>query len=788
MKFVDYFKDIMLRKKDNYVVVSDGGMGKTTSLIEIYRMVLAEKLYCEGQRVIPIYVPLSQCGHSGDHSVMEYIVLNYTYHENDGGDSLKLQIKQFEELIFDRENSGYCYLLLLDAINENYFGNNLLNEIYEISGKENVFTILTGRYRISQLSSWKTVHLCTLSDEVVNRVAGNNPLDESERSLLKNPFYLSKYAAMAEDRQALAGIRINEYSLLSSYYSWILQKQKKANSSLVFDGNETYSEQAFDVCESLLPFLAFEACRDNSMFIEIDAARGEEAMSVFRHSDASHREQLADRVSRQIIESLLERYCVPTGLLTNESGRYKFSHEIYRDYLCSKYICEIIKSGKPLSGPNFRCSADVMKMTANGTIQKPRFADREGKVLVTFDEVCTLFFPDRDNTENGFFNYCFLLYNLIESYRNGSREKKEFCLNMSGISRNMYAGVRALLSTKDKLSEEEVKLAEVIRIHAEILRRSAEYDEAISAIGFLGEISVRFPEKIANEYSTHARHVRVKCGLYAAFDEAKSAGGEVSETACRTYLQKLSELKYLCDEGYTPSRNLFAMMLAYPDGVSKRYVAKYCGDAPMEERRRTAFEINYGSMIKEFIKENNASSYYYPMQQCLTALLHGDISCMCDPGLLRFLGLKELISGGEMIFRQYTEGMEDTTSAVIDMLLDHLMKIKNADILHCLRAKSLVRRGKLDSDVLYTSLDKSSNIPLSMFMRSLITKDNDVAIINTIKKKLTESAGSRSLDSFDAIYVKEDLEAMWDLFKNEEYSEEYRAAVNEMLDLDLKES
>ena len=75
-----------------------------------------------------------------------------------------------------------------------------------------------------------------------------------------------------------------------------------------------------------------------------------------------------------------------------------------------------------------------------------------------------------------------------------------------------------------------------------------------------------------------------------------------------------------------------------------------------------------------------------------------------------------------------------------------------------------------------------------MFMRSLITKDNDVAIINTIKKKLTESAGSRSLDSFDAIYVKEDLEAMWDLFKNEEYSEEYRAAVNEMLDLDLKES
>ena len=53
MDFPTYALAALAKGKRNIKLVSDGGFGKTTAFLEIYRRLLASPAFCENKRLIP---------------------------------------------------------------------------------------------------------------------------------------------------------------------------------------------------------------------------------------------------------------------------------------------------------------------------------------------------------------------------------------------------------------------------------------------------------------------------------------------------------------------------------------------------------------------------------------------------------------------------------------------------------------------------------------------------------------------------------------------------------------
>ena len=784
MNLREFLNQALMEQAKNWLLISEGGSGKTTSLLESFRYFHSNPQFCCGKRIIPIYVPLAECRSHDDYTIREYIILHYGAADCLPCDSIKSFWKRYETNIFDKQDTAFFYLLMLDAINENYFGENLTEEIRTLSKLCNVRVILTSRTLLAPFKDWMKIKLEALSDSVVESEVESTRLGESILKLLKTPFYLSKYHKLK-----MAGVddgflqHMNAYSLLATYYRWMVDKQISANRTLATDTAVPFAKQETAVCETLLPLLCFAASSHQKMFLDWNDLKIRNEVSK-RLKKGKNSEVLVRLISEYGMEHLIDSFIVPLGPITAVDGRYKITHEIYRDFLCAKYMAEHIQNAESISNSNFRCSEDVLNMIANACMGKACFADKNGLVMTTSKEMLQVFFPidTPEGVQHGFFNYCFIVYNLLESFRNGSNEKEVFCQQFLDISRAFFTKLKICLGAK-RLEVKKNHL-EIIRIHAEILRRIALYDEAVDVSEYL--IQCIRDTALEIDYLMETRHIKIKCSIYAAFDQAKRKTAD--DQIANSYTKALYELRDLTEEGYPPSANLYAMLLAYPDAISERFVSIYCEKANVRQRRKTAFETNLKSMVAEYKKSTDAVQYHYPMLQCITALLHEDVSCYNKQEDIELFDTEDLISGDILRFGDFCTEKREISLLLAQKLLCYLMQKKNAQILYCLYAKMLLLQGITDKSELLPYLEKSKDQPLSIFMNSLLGKDNDASVIDDISNALEKRAQNRTPDSFDAIYIQEDMKAMWDMFlcNGAEYSKPYCEAVSRLLSLNLR--
>mgnify|MGYP003318423968 CR=1 FL=1 len=158
MDFPTYALDTLAKGKCNIKLVSDGGFGKTTAFLEIYRRLVASPVYCDGKRLIPIYVPLSLCDTNTKNSILRYTIYNYTPFETSEATDTEAYISNFVNLLLDGEKSNSVYLFLLDAINENHFGQTLVGEINRLGAYKNT-AVITADMTSAVLKTLNPYHL-----------------------------------------------------------------------------------------------------------------------------------------------------------------------------------------------------------------------------------------------------------------------------------------------------------------------------------------------------------------------------------------------------------------------------------------------------------------------------------------------------------------------------------------------------------------------------------------------------------------------------------------------------
>ncbi len=185
---------------ENMIVTGSGGMGKTVSLLEVWRIFL--RLDTDNNTVgipekqIPVYIALHEYNnYKGKEFILDHIIENYPVNTV-GRDSLSQAFKQ--------DNSEPEFVLLLDGYNEiSTDKKELLEELGKISETwGNVRLLFTGREDNISANLAKTkfgvYELIPLGPKVIEEYLQScniDPLNDSRLSaLLSNPMMLTIYA------------------------------------------------------------------------------------------------------------------------------------------------------------------------------------------------------------------------------------------------------------------------------------------------------------------------------------------------------------------------------------------------------------------------------------------------------------------------------------------------------------------------------------------------------------------------------------------------------------------
>lgn len=171
--------------EENISLIGEGGTGKTTSLLKIWRELLnSEKI--EQYKTVPIYVPLNDANTCKDDKFIAYFCsLHYNFNIN----TITLP-------------NGYKMLLLLDGFNEiTISGNNVAAEVRDIiSRKSTTFTriIITSRYDFTDVYSIEGVNkyfIQPLDKDIIDEYLGDLRSSSSNLpyQLLSTPMMLTLY-------------------------------------------------------------------------------------------------------------------------------------------------------------------------------------------------------------------------------------------------------------------------------------------------------------------------------------------------------------------------------------------------------------------------------------------------------------------------------------------------------------------------------------------------------------------------------------------------------------------
>ena len=127
----EFVSDKFYTEPDNFILVGDGGSGKTTALLKAWKELLTDE-NLEQQKMVPIYIPLNEVNSSnGENFIADYCQQNYSFEPNK---IIHLQ-------------SDYRLLFLMDGFNEitiNAAG--IIKEIRKLYTSERFKVVFTSRY------------------------------------------------------------------------------------------------------------------------------------------------------------------------------------------------------------------------------------------------------------------------------------------------------------------------------------------------------------------------------------------------------------------------------------------------------------------------------------------------------------------------------------------------------------------------------------------------------------------------------------------------------------------
>ena len=345
----------------NILLVGEGGMGKTFSLVQIWKHYLSKK---EENSPIPIYVSLNRYNDipDGDRDafITNYILENYLQKRFFSSEEQK---KLWDVLMNDTKKSGKedpSIILLLDGFNEITVNQKNIRKDMDdwwFSKARNVQIIISSRYDMRFDYRWLNlmrIQLQPLTEAAISqylvRVKILTPREDELLELLSNPMMLSLYASTNEV--------INKYK---SYSKFTFKSEFSTQGELIWNFFESQLAKYFEtikydetnfmyysfLIKHVIPFIGFNMEKDglysihedklvdivNSACIDLYSENFEMTFPMYREHIA--RFDLGEKQFPYIgvrFKAIVEILCNKLQIIIEENHSYRFLHQNFRDF------------------------------------------------------------------------------------------------------------------------------------------------------------------------------------------------------------------------------------------------------------------------------------------------------------------------------------------------------------------------------------------------------------------------------------------------------------------------
>ncbi len=335
--------------KTNFLIIGDGGSGKTVALRSIFRNFIDNEIPA-------LYIPLNKIQFSEKVTIQSYLEdeMQLTWH------SLKIYGK--------RDSSNSPLRLLFDGLNEIPGDRRaVLNQIKEIMRWDNVQIIISSRSDFSNNLTrdimFKTIYLQPLEENTVKAFLEKKSmpanLNKKMTSLLRNPLMLMLYINTDMSMYEPLSKYSNYYKInISSSPSSEEQIMWNFLQSQLYRVDESFSSQfvcdAFVIIEFLLPLLANHMIINGKSNIDenelddfLDSLTSRDDYKYYnnrlrkieRTLDIEEYKYKGNNLNRVLFNKLSLMVEAETGE-EDDSKRYEFFHQSFRDFFAAMFVAK----------------------------------------------------------------------------------------------------------------------------------------------------------------------------------------------------------------------------------------------------------------------------------------------------------------------------------------------------------------------------------------------------------------------------------------------------------------
>lgn len=713
---------------------SEGGSGKTTLMEHATCEILDKKQRKNSKEIVPIYIPLK----FAKEGIYAYIREKYLPNVDS-----QTNVTDLGSLLSNLEkNDDYLFVFLLDALNEsNYDG--LLDELslifnYAESSKNRSFVVIYSirssngsivtsvKSGLKNSNYLKTFECKSISNESVEYILTEKLPNNSE--------ILKQFRYDAHTNEVLA-----RPFYLSNFLKFVANAEQTHEMDECHNPEKTYEIDEFHIIDNLV-----EGMLNKITNIE----KSKEAKEVFdEFVERCFEYRLCNKLSGIELSEREEKILVGNlALLVLEKSKYyTFRHENYLDYGFVKTIVNRIRCGQRAFEKPSKIKAEPLKMLSYALFDADFYQVHDWNLIET-----KLNLKNSSNSQIAFENLTLVLYAFLEGLDNGSAAKIQFCKSFVENANNIVDWLKIKMGNNQIVPSKTI--GELLRIIVEIYRRASEFELALDtndlSTRILGECKPSENEK---------RHNRAKILLYQGYEEIVRSYYCGVDMYCQDddldlfdsskYEEGKDELwKLATQKNFTQSRNLYAMLTGAPI-------------PPIDGSRNSkkAFDYNWQTVKNEY---GNSNEYYYPLSQCYSSLIRGDVEIRLD-SKIRFSGNVEIdfdriVKNAIFVPSGENYKSNNVTRKAIEMLREKLGSERQS-IIAIYGKYELLWNDSFDCAV--DCAKKSSVVPLSRFI--LAIKYNDIGALDIIKKELIQKSRCRSIDAFDPIYIQDDLNVIW---------------------------
>jgi len=341
---------------ENYLVYGDGGFGKTTSMLMLFKCFLNKAQ--RGENIVPIYIDSKGLDFTYDKPVFEYIIREYCGLNKD----ISKHIETLNDLL---KNSDKKYNIIIDAINE--AESNKFKVIRDIASLKEIFDKnQAGRLIVSSrtdenvycFNDFKRIKMLDFTDEQIvdflNKYDFKNSgksidkidiekIDENLMKILRTPMFLNIFKDVYKDADVFPDLYtkniIRESDLLSKFVEKIFKDKMDEHKA---EKSPEYIKCYFAL-KRFLPALAFELAKNDAFSISNEKLHNlfinkfnEDYFCQFESLEEDYYENAGSL--KRILKKCIEDFSFIVSKGEKNNAEYSFLHQVWRDYFAAVYL------------------------------------------------------------------------------------------------------------------------------------------------------------------------------------------------------------------------------------------------------------------------------------------------------------------------------------------------------------------------------------------------------------------------------------------------------------------